>query len=97
MCVAKRLNASPSHCLVVEDSATGVKAAKAAAMRVCACVRPSGGSVLASTSDAVKAYNQRVTDQLSDADSLIGDLMHFEYVKFGLFSSIGAACSPQSS
>lgn len=94
MCAAKRLSTSPGHCLVVEDSATGVKAAKAAAMRVCACVRPSGGGALAATSDAVTAYNQRITDQLSDTDSLIADLTHFEYVKFGLFASVtGAAAS----
>ena len=84
--LAKRLNVLPFHCLVVEDSATGVTAAKTAGMRVCACVRPSTACSQDPTPAAVKTYNDKITAHLDDCDSLIGALTHFEFVKFGLFS-----------
>jgi beta-phosphoglucomutase-like phosphatase (HAD superfamily) len=84
-CAAKRLDVLPAGCLVVEDSATGVAAGKAAGMRVCACVRPGSACCQDPTPAAVAAYNEKITSKLGPHDSLVGDLSHFEFVKFGLF------------
>lgn len=85
---AQRINVPPFHCLVVEDSATGVAAGKAAGMRVCASVRPPiSASLQDPTPEALKTYNDRIECQLSEDDSLVGGLEHFEFVKFGLFAS----------
>jgi pseudouridine-5'-monophosphatase len=78
---AEKLHILPANCLVIEDSLAGIKAAKAAGMRVCACVP-----------DIEEGYLNEIRTILETDDCLIHSLLQFDYTKWSFASSTASNC-----
>ena len=68
---AARMGVAAGHCLVVEDSATGVRAARAAGMRVYGFAPGASAPVL------LEAGAERTFSRMPELAGLLGDLMSF--------------------
>lgn len=63
---AKKLNILPSHCVVIEDSPSGVTSARAAGMRCIAVTSTHSGSELRRASEVVSNLDELTSGSLSD-------------------------------